>query len=95
MKHYIIVKFTREAKEKSDLLPSIRALFSGAAQIPGVCGAQVFPNCTQRENRYDLMIVVEMETSALQSWDDSALHHAWKERYGQYIEKKTIFDRED
>ena len=95
MQHYIIVKYTQDVYSKAEMLQSIRALFLDAARIPGVRGAQVFPNCIQRENRYDLMIVVDMEKDALQNWDDSALHHAWKERYGQYIAQKTIFDRGD
>ena len=95
MKHYIIVKYKQDVKNKAELLESIRALYADAARIPGVMGAQVFPNCTDRENRYDLMIVVDMEKNALNNWDESATHHIWKDQFGQYIDKKTIFDRED
>ena len=95
MKHYIIVKYTEEVKDKEAMLGRVSGLFSRASMIPGVLGAQVFPNCVDRENRYDLMIVVEMEKDALNTWDDSELHHEWKEKYGAFIAKKTIFDREE
>ena len=42
----------------------------------------------------DLMIVVDMEKSALEAWDASALHRRWKERFGSLLASKAIFDCE-
>lgn len=95
MKHYIIVKYTDAVKDKAEMLCRIRALFSAAAFIPGVKGAKVIANCVDRDNRYDVMIVVDMEKSALETWDASEVHRTWKEQFGSYVAKKTIFDGEE
>lgn len=56
MKHCILAKFTPEAKaQRAALLPRIREIFSAAADIPGVHGAEVIPNCVDRDNRYDVL----------------------------------------
>lgn len=95
MKHYIIVKFTPEVQDKPALIARVRSLYAAASEIPGVAGAEVIPCCIDRPNRFDLMIIVHMDKAALPTWDDSRLHHDWKEQFGQYVEKKTIFDAED
>ena len=67
MKHCIIAKYTAEAYARWEaLLPRIREIFSAAGDIPGVRGAEVFPNCVARDNRYDVMIVLEMDRHALE-----------------------------
>lgn len=95
MKHYIIVKYKEDVQNKAELLERIRRLYADVARIPGVLGAQVYPNCTARDNRYDLMIVVDMEKEALKNWDDSETHHTWKKDFGPYLAAKAIFDREE
>lgn len=95
VKHYIIVKYKDDVQNKAELLENIRRLYADAARIPGVMGAHVYPNCVNRDNRYDLMIVVDMDKSALPAWDASATHKTWKEDFGPFIALKTIFDRED
>ena len=81
MKHCIIAKYTAEAYARWEtLLPRIREIFSAAGDIPGVRGAEVFPNCVARDNRYDVMIVLEMDRDALEEYDRSAMHHRWKKR---------------
>ena len=95
MKHCILAKFTPEAKaQRAELLPRIREIFSAAADIPGVHGAEVIPNCVDRENRYHVLIELEMEPSALTTYDESAMHHRWKDEFGPLLEKKAIFDYE-
>ena len=47
-----------------------------------------------RENRYDVMIVLEMDRDALPLYDDSEMHHRWKGEFGGLLEKKAIFDYE-
>ena len=94
MKHYIIGKFKPEVTDKAAQCVSITKLFSAATQIPGIHSAEVYPNCIDRANRSDVMIVLDMEKDALSVWDDSELHHRWKDTFGRLLEKKTIFDQE-
>lgn len=76
MKHCILAKFTPEAKaQRAALLPRIREIFSAAADIPGVHGAEVIPNCVDRDNRYDVLIRLDMDREALPLYDVSAMHH--------------------
>ena len=78
MKHCILAKFTPEAKaQRAALLPRIREIFSAAADIPGVHGAEVIPNCVDRDNRYDVLIRLDMDREALPLYDvsvQSAVH---------------------
>lgn len=94
MKHHIIVKYNALVTDKPAMEQEIAALFSAAGEIPGVTGAFLYPNCIPLENRFDLMIVVEMEKEALEMWNRSQLHLKWKEQYGKYILSKAIFDCE-
>ena len=94
MKHYIIAKYNEKVADKAALLPRIREIFSAAASIEGVYGAEVYPCCIERENRYDVMIVIEMEKEALPNYDISEMHHIWKAEFTPLLEKKTIFDHE-
>ncbi|MGN0989308.1 MAG: Dabb family protein [Eubacteriales bacterium] len=96
MKHYIIVKYKPEvpSARKETLIPEISELFRHITEIEGVYGISVYPNCVARENRFDLMIEIDMERSALEAYDASVWHKQWKTVYGELIEKKTIFDRE-
>ena len=94
MKHHIIAKFGPQVQDKKALTPEIAALFSKADGIPGVRRVRIMENCVDRDNRYDLMIVVEMRRDALPDWDASAVHHQWKEKYGPLLQAKAIFDCE-
>ena len=94
MKHHIIVKYVPEVTDKKALLAEIKALYAGACDIPGVHGVEFKENCVARENRYDLMIVLDMDEAALPNWDASAIHHRWKDEYGHLVAKKAIFDCE-
>ena len=93
MKHYIIGKFRSDIPDKAKTVAEIRKLFTTATEIPGVKSAEIVENCVQRDNRYDVMIILTMEPSALDAWDHSGLHHRWKEEYGGLLEKKAIFDQ--
>lgn len=75
MKHCILAKYTADAySRRAELLPRVREIFSAAADIPGVTGAKVFPNCVDRSNRYDVLIVLEMARDALAAYDLSLIH---------------------
>ena len=92
MKHMILAKFKSDVTDKASLIESIEKLFSVAAEISGVHGAAVYPCCVHRDNRYDVMIVLDMEQTALPLYDESEMHHAWKREYGPLLEKMAIFD---
>lgn len=94
MKHHILAKFSESVEDKSALLLEIQKLFAAGEEIGGVESYTVIPNCIDRANRYDVMIVVEMQKEALPNWDESKLHRDWKEKFGGFLEKKAIFDCE-
>ena len=96
VKHYIIIKYkeTVTKADKERLLGEIKKLFEQTLQISGVNGVNVYPCCIDRENRYDVMIEMDMEKEALSAYDESKWHKLWKQNYAEYLEKKTIFDHE-
>ena len=94
MKHLILAKFNDRVTDKTSLMEPIRELFSAASEIPGVHGATVYPCCIARDNRYDVMIALDMDKEALPLYDVSEMHLAWKREYGDLLEKKAIFDFE-
>ena len=93
MKHHIIVKFV-EGTEVGALLEPIRELFAPLLELPGIHGLELKPNCIDRPNRCDLMIVLDMDPDALPAYDASEPHQRWKKEYGERIAKKAIFDCE-
>ena len=93
MKHYVIVKF-KEGFDFKNRVGDIEEIFKGTLEISGINAVFVKPSNSSRENRYDLMIEIDMESAALPLYDKSAPHLLWKEKYGEFIEKKTIFDCE-
>ena len=94
MKHCIIVKFA-EGTRVEELLEPVRGIFSETLSIPGVHGLELKRSCIDRPNRYDLMIVLEMDPEALSAYDASEPHRRWKEEYGGRIARKAIFDYQD
>lgn len=94
MKHYIIVKFKQSFDYKRNI-GDITDIFNRTLDINGINAVLVKPSNSNRENRYDLMIEIKMEKSALPDYDKSAPHRLWKEKYGEYIDSKAIFDCED
>lgn len=94
MKHHIIVKFNEQVNDKAALYSELSALFSRCTEVEGVHGCTLIPNCIDRPNRYDLMIVIEMDKDALPRWDACEIHHTWKDSYGHLVGSKAIFDCE-
>ena len=94
MKHCILAKWNEKVTDKAALLQEVEGLFAAYDAVAGVYGVSVLPCCIDRPNRYDVMIVLDMEKDALSAWDASALHHRWKDEYGDLLEKKAIFDYE-
>ena len=94
MKHHIIVKFT-EGTDVQALLQPVQAIFDETLAIPGVRSVELKPSNSDRPNRYDLMIVMDMDKEALPAYDVSEPHHRWKDEYGPITAKKAIFDCDD
>lgn len=92
MKHHIIVKWNSLVADKEKILDEVREVFSKITSIDGIHKVEVIPNIINRANRYDVMIRISMEESALTVYDDSVYHKEWKEQYGKFIETKAIFD---
>ncbi len=95
LKHHILVKYNDTVKDKEILIPEIRSLFEKTLSIEGVHGVELKPNVIDRPNRYDLMIIIDMDKDALCSYDSSEAHRLWKEKYGKMLSSKAIFDSED
>lgn len=91
MRHHILVKWKENYKPD---IGKIRALFEETLEIPGISSVSVHPNVIDRENRYDLLILLCMEREALDVYDHCQAHHIWKDTYSEHIEKKAIFDCE-
>ena len=94
MKHCILAKWNETVTDKAALLAQVRALYTAADDIPGVHSVTVHPCCIDRPNRYNLMIVLDMDREALPNWDASDIHHRWKDEFGPLLEQKAIFDFE-
>ena len=94
MKHCILAKFKKEisAEEKEAMLPEIRALFDNTLALAGVHEVVLRKNCTPRDNRYDLMIVLTITEEALPVYDGCEWHKIWKKEYGDLLSAKAIFD---
>lgn len=94
MKHHIIVKFNKEAPALDEMIPEIESIFAGVKDVEGVHGFSLVKNCVDRSNRYNLMIVIDMERQSLEAYDGCSAHKEWKEKFSRYIESKAIFDSE-
>ena len=94
MKHYIIVKFT-EGTDVKALVGPVRKIFEETLSIPGIRELDIRTSNSDRPNRYDMMIVMDMEKDALRAYDVCEPHLRWKAEYGDRIAKKAIFDCDD
>ena len=92
MKHYIIVKFNSSVSDRHALVEEIRRHFAQASEIDGINSVNLCPSVIDLPNRYDLMIILEMDKSALPVWAESSIHTEWKRRYSHLLESKAIFD---
>lgn len=94
MKHLILVKCNEEIQDITRFAEQARAHFDAITQVEGVHAVKVIEGVRERANRYHVMIEIDMDKQALPAYNESACHHEWKEKFGRYIEKKTIFDYE-
>ena len=93
MKHFIIAKF-RENIDWKALVPEITSHFEAARSIDGISDVIIHTSCSNRSNRFHIMIELQMTPSGLENFDKSAVHSEWKAKYGDMLEGKTIFDCE-
>ncbi len=91
MKHHIIVKFT-DGTDVGALAEPVKRLFEETLAQPGIHGVELKLSNSDRANRYDLMIVMDMDKEALPAYDASEPHLRWKAEYGGRIASKAIFD---
>ena len=94
MRHQILVKWNDQAPDHDRLRREIEALFQAALEVPGIHRVDVLPNVIDRPNRYDLLILLTMDSAALDAYDRCAAHHAFKDTYTPYMAQKAIFDCE-
>ncbi len=94
MKHHIIVKFT-EGTDVRALAEPVRGIFEETLSIPGIHDVDIKLSNSDRANRYDLMIVMDMDREALAAYDVSEPHIRWKKEYGDRVAQKAIFDCDD
>ena len=94
MLHHIIVKFNNTVEDKHLVISKASELFERLRSLDGINDVNLYPNCIDRDNRYDLMIVIDMDKKALETYDSCEVHKTWKADFGKYILSKAIFDRE-
>lgn len=97
MKHCVLAKFADEVTkdEKQAMIPAIRGLFEHTTEIDGIHSVTLRENCIDRQNRYDIMIVIDMQPEALPAYDECTWHQQWKADYSKYLQAKAIFDYEN
>lgn len=97
MNHLMVAKFKPEIskEEIAKMFVDIKKIFENARTIEGVSDIEYHMNCIDRPNRYDISVNIIMEKDALAKWDASKWHQEWKEKYGDMLETKCIFDYED
>ena len=91
MKHYIIVKF-KDRDDTERVYDEVKTLFEKTLEIDGVNDVILHKSNSERENRYSLMIEMDMTKEALKVYDACEAHMQWKEECGHLIESKAIFD---
>ena len=61
-------------------------------KIEGIHRVSFYHSVIDLPNRYDFMILLEMERGALPVFDASDIHRDWKSKYGSLLSAKAIFD---
>lgn len=95
MKHCILIKWNKEVSDKKEMLENVKNGFEKLLVIEGIHKVEYKQNCIDRANRFDLLIEIDMDKEVLPTYDQSAPHLEWKEKYGKFVENKAIFDFED
>ena len=93
MRHFVIAKL-KDSSKREALAAPVQKLFDQTLEIDGIEAVKVHVCNTDFSNRYDLMIEITMDRSALETYNESEAHKTWKREYGELLEAKTIFDCE-
>lgn len=91
MKHYIIVKL-KDRSNTDMMAENAKEIFAETLAIPGVHSVKVKRSCSDKANRYDLMILMDIEPQALPVYDACDAHQRWKKLCDPLQESKAIFD---
>ena len=94
MLHRIIVKYTPLVTDRDTFAEEVLGIFKPLETMDGIRRVGIVKGLPLAENRWDLMIEIEMEKSALPAYNESAPHKKWKTEYACFVEKKAIFDCE-
>ena len=94
MRHYIIIKL-KDRSKRDEIAARAEEIFSQTLSIPGVETLSVRKSCSDKSNRFDVMIEIGLEPQALPVYDASEPHQRWKAYCDPYLESKTIFDCEE
>lgn len=94
MLHRIIVKYTPLVTDRDAFAEEVLGVFKPLEQMDGIRKVGVVKGLPLAENRWDLMIEIDMEKDALPAYNGSAPHKKWKTEYACFVEKKAIFDCE-
>lgn len=95
MKHCIIIKWNQLVENKEEMLTKVHEAFGDVITFEGCESLNIYPNCNDRKNRYDLMVVITCNEKGLEIYDKSELHCNWKSNFSKYIESKAVFDYEE
>ena len=69
-------------------------IFGETLAISGIHGVDIKTSCSDRANRCDIMIVMDMDPEALPVYDVCDAHLRWKELIDPITEQKALFDCE-
>ena len=95
MKHVILVKWNALVSDKNAIKTEVEKIFEQLLKFEPIHDVKIHQNVIDRANRYDLMIVIEMDKNFLPVYDESEQHKEWKQKFGKFVENKAIFDFED
>ena len=95
MKHVILVKWNALVSDKNSIKTEVENIFEQLLKFKPIHDVKIHQNVIDRTNRYDLMIVIEMDKNFLPVYDESEQHKEWKQKFGKFVENKAIFDYED
>lgn len=95
MKHVILVKWNALVSNKNSIKTEVEIIFEQLLKFEPIHDVKIHQNVINRANRYDLMIVIEMDKEFLPVYDESEQHKEWKQKFGKFVENKAIFDFED
>ena len=95
MIHYVLIKL-KEGEPVPEIVPRAKELLSRCVgEIEGFESVEVYPNCFQREQNYDIMLEMRMKNSdTMREYLPHRLHREFVEYLAPKAADKVTFDRE-